>query len=60
VARNQTSQICVDAVLLGEKEARNKYDARGEAIYCNNKPIDQFVRLFSDKTLTNVSMTQGY
>jgi hypothetical protein len=49
VATDNAAQVCVDAVLLGEDVAREKYDAKGEPILCNDKPIQQFVRSFKDR-----------
>lgn len=49
VATDNAAQVCIDAVLLGEEVAREKYDAKGEPILCNDRPIKQFVRSFKDK-----------
>jgi hypothetical protein len=51
VATDNAAQICVDAVLLGEEVAREKYDAKGEPILCNDRPIERFVRSFKDKQI---------
>jgi len=51
VAENEASQLCVDAVVLGEKEARKKYGALGEPVYCNEKTLKHFVRSFANKNV---------
>lgn len=48
---NRESQLCVDAVLLGEKEARVKHDAINDVIYCNNKTLGSFARSYQDKNI---------
>jgi hypothetical protein len=48
---NDASKLCVDAVLLGEIEARKKYSALGEPVFCNEKTLRQFVRSFANKNV---------
>ena len=49
---NDASQICVDAVKLGAKEARAKYGLGNQTIYCNDKTLGRFVRSFEDKQVS--------
>lgn len=48
---NDASKLCIDAVLLGEVEARKKHSALGEPVFCNQKPLRQFVRSFANKNV---------
>ena len=41
---NVESQLCLDAVLMGEEQARQKHDLLGVSVICNNKPLSSFVR----------------
>ncbi|WP_395344672.1 DUF3718 domain-containing protein [Ningiella sp. W23] len=49
---NDAAQICVDAVVLGEKEARAKHGIKTETVYCNRKSLSRFARSFSNKDVT--------
>jgi hypothetical protein len=49
--RTLESQLCLDAVTMGEKAARTKYNMRNDAIKCNGKDISQFL-----KTLENTKV----
>ncbi|WP_371195092.1 hypothetical protein [Glaciecola sp. SC05] len=48
---NNISQLCVDAVILGEKEARVKHDVLHEVVYCNSKTLSRFARTFQNKNV---------
>lgn len=41
---NLESQLCLDAVLMGEEQARQKHDLHGVSVICNDKPLSSFVR----------------
>lgn len=49
---NVESQLCLDALLIGEEQARQKHDLQGVAVICNNKPLSVFVRNFERQNLT--------
>jgi hypothetical protein len=49
---NKESQLCVDAVLLGEREARLKNDAINEVVYCNSQTLGRFARSYRNKNVT--------
>lgn len=42
------SQLCLDAVVMGERAARAKYDVQ-ESVSCNNYDLSTFVRLFDEQ-----------
>lgn len=50
VAKNRTteSQLCLDAVVIGEEAARDKHDIYGEII-CNRQDLSDFVESFENK-----------
>ncbi len=45
------SQVCVDALSLGEKAARQKHHAKSELVTCNGESISDFVRKYADRDL---------
>lgn len=49
---NSASQLCVDAVLLGERKARIKHNALNDVVFCNDKSLGRFTRVFKDKNLS--------
>ena len=48
VAKNNSpaSMICIDALVIGEQQAREKYGIKYESIICNNAEIKSFVRKY--------------
>jgi hypothetical protein len=48
------SQLCLDAVKMGEKAARAKYDIQ-ESVICNNLELSDFVKTFTKKEATVLS-----
>ncbi len=46
---NLESQLCVDALVIGENQARKKYGLLSQDILCNNKSLNKFVRSFDNK-----------
>lgn len=47
---NVESQLCLDAVTMGEQAAREKYSIDAP-IMCNNRDLGDFVRNFSSQTV---------
>jgi hypothetical protein len=47
---NVESQLCLDAVTMGEQAAREKYSIDAPVI-CNNRELGDFVRNFSSQTV---------
>lgn len=45
---NAASQLCLDAIVMGENEARNKHDLYGPII-CNGKDLPRFVNSYQDQ-----------
>ena len=50
VNTNVESQLCLDAVTMGEKKARNKHDIYAPVI-CNNLNLPDFVRSFKKREI---------
>lgn len=46
------SQLCLDALIIGEEQARQKHDLNGVPVMCNNKPLSIFVRNFEKQNVT--------
>lgn len=48
VAKNNKpeSMVCLDALVIGEQQAREKYNIKYEHIICNNSDIKSFVRKY--------------
>jgi len=51
---DDASQLCLDAVALGEEEARAKHNFTGP-VTCNYKSLSNFVRRFKNKQVEIVS-----
>ncbi|MDT0593393.1 DUF3718 domain-containing protein [Glaciecola petra] len=49
---NVESQLCLDALIIGEEQARQKHDLQGVEVTCNDKPLSIFVRKFERQNLT--------
>ncbi|MFC4700208.1 hypothetical protein ACFO4O_08580 [Glaciecola siphonariae] len=49
---NKESQLCVDAVVLGEQRARAKHGIDDEVVFCNSKTLGSFARSFRNKNVT--------
>ncbi|MGQ8364720.1 hypothetical protein [Glaciecola sp. 1036] len=49
VAKTNTveSQLCMDAVIMGEAQARAKHDVLEAPVLCNDKPLTKFVEKFA-------------
>ena len=45
---NVESQLCLDAVVIGEDAARAKYDVYGEVL-CNRRSLSSFVSRYADQ-----------
>lgn len=60
VAKDDTpeSKICVDALVLGEQAARQKYDVINTEILCNLQELGSFVRKYSKENVV-VRNTSG-
>jgi hypothetical protein len=48
---NAASQVCVDALLMGEQKARDKHELTNYSITCNDEQIDRFVRKYKNKNI---------
>ena len=48
---NDASQLCVDAVVIGERAAREKHGITNEAVFCNSKTLRNFARSFKNKNV---------
>lgn len=53
VAKNTdiASKACVEAIKIGETQARAKYSLQGETIFCNRKEMSEFVRKYNDNNV---------
>lgn len=53
VAKNSNveSQLCLDAVSMGEKAARAKYSIK-TSVLCNNRDLPSFIRSFKKQNVT--------
>lgn len=49
--QNKESQLCVDALAIGEDAARKKHGLLTESILCNQQPLRWFVKDFENKNL---------
>lgn len=45
------SQACVEAISIGEEDARAKYSLEGEQILCNYKEMSEFVRKYDTENV---------
>ena len=45
------SQLCIDAVMLGEEQAREKHGLQGVNVLCNNQPLSVFVYNINKKDM---------
>ena len=41
------SKACVEAIEIGEAEARAKYNLQGQKIFCNHREMSEFVRKYN-------------
>lgn len=48
---NPASMVCLDALVIGEQQAREKYDIKYERIICNNSEIKSFLRKYQQQNL---------
>jgi hypothetical protein len=48
---NPASMVCLDALVIGEQQAREKYDIKFESIICNNSEIKTFLRKYQQQNL---------
>ncbi|MFC3120890.1 DUF3718 domain-containing protein [Agaribacter flavus] len=46
---NVESKLCMDAVVLGEDAARQKYGFENETVMCNFKPLKKFVKQYANR-----------
>lgn len=53
VAKTDTiaSQVCLDSLVIGENEARKKYNMLNDTIICNNKQLKTFVRKYKKQNV---------
>lgn len=51
--RTIESQLCLDAVTMGEKQARAKYQMRNATIKCNGQEIGQFLKSLENIKVVN-------
>ncbi len=49
VANNSESMVCIDALTIGEKQAREKHKAGNSGILCNDKNIKSFMRQYKSQ-----------
>jgi hypothetical protein len=49
VAKNTESMVCIDALVMGEQQARKKHNTGEDGIICNNKNIETFVRQYQNE-----------
>lgn len=51
IAKNNDpeSMVCVEALVIGEQQARTKHNVEGESIMCNSKDIKTFVRKYQNQ-----------
>lgn len=49
VAKNTTSMVCLDALLVGEEQARIEHNVGEDSITCNSKNIKTFIRKYQDQ-----------
>jgi hypothetical protein len=47
--RSVESQLCFDAVMLGEQKAREKHNLRSTKLTCNGKEVSRFLKSFKNK-----------
>ncbi len=47
------SQVCVDALVIGEKDALQKHNLVGKTVRCNNESITKFVQKFAGVQVIN-------
>lgn len=53
---NPESQLCLDALVMGEEAARVKYDAKFENIICNDRTLASFLRQYSNQDVIVASV----
>jgi len=46
---NTESKLCLDAVVLGETQARKTHNMLNSSVMCNNVDLSRFVRTFKNK-----------
>ncbi|GLR72110.1 hypothetical protein [Agaribacter marinus] len=47
--RSPESQLCLDAVVMGEKAARSKHNMRNTNVVCNGKSLSHFLKTFKNR-----------
>lgn len=48
---NPASQLCIDAVTLGESAARQKHGIKNDHVTCNDRPLKTFVASFAKRDI---------
>jgi hypothetical protein len=58
--RSIESQLCFDAVMLGEQQAREKHNLRSTKLTCNGKELSTFLKSFRNiKVITDQDMASN-
>lgn len=54
----EASRACVEALEIGEKQARAKYSLEGEVIFCNHREMSEFVRKYDSENIVIRSIAE--
>ncbi len=58
VSQTPETQLCVDAALIGEKEARVKHDLEGASIKCNGQSLSTFLKKLKNRKIAKSTNQQ--
>ncbi|MBO1256584.1 DUF3718 domain-containing protein [Alteromonas sp. 5E99-2] len=53
-----SAKACIEAIEIGETQARAKYSLEGEVILCNHREISEFVRIYDSENIVIRSITE--